>query len=101
MAISPVGGVIFTNQMTPVVSTAQTSLNNRLDFQNMVAQVSVNEKDEQVIEIRPAEENQGVDPDKEHNREEADEETKRSEHSSNDDSDEDTEELKHILDIKV
>jgi len=79
MAIGPIGNAIFTNQMTPVASSAANAHNNRVDFQNMVAQAAVQEKDEKVLEVRPTEENQEVDEDREHTRDEADRENQRSE----------------------
>jgi hypothetical protein len=103
VAIGPVGSAVFANQMTPVASTAQTSLNNRVDFQNMIAQSMVNEKKEKVMEVRPTEENQEVDPDKEHTKNEADQETKKRAKQVDNEEDEgfSIDEPKHILDIKV
>ena len=100
-SISPAGSVLFTNQMTPAVANIQGAHTNRVDFQNMVAQAAVQEKDEKVLEVRPAEENQEIDEDKEHTRDEADRENERSEHKENEE--EDTQEKEHIykLDIKV
>ena len=79
MAIGPVGNAIFANQMTASVSSVANSHNNRVDFQNMVAQAAVQEKDEKVLEVRPAEENQSINPDAEHEKNEADQETQRNE----------------------
>lgn len=104
MAISPLGSVIFTNQMTPAVSAVANAHNNRVDVQNMIAQAAVNEKDEKVLEVRPAEENQEVDEDREHTRDEADRETERSEKHEDEDEEEQEEVLAepiHTLDIKV
>jgi len=100
MAIGPISSAIFTNQMTPVASSTQTAHTNRVDFQNMAAQATVNEKDEKVLEVRPTEENQEVDEDKEHTRDEADRENERSEHE---DTQEEENEEEHLykLDIKV
>ena len=97
--ISPVGAVIFTNQMTPVASSTATAQNNRVDFQNMVAQAQVQEKDEKVLEVRPTEENQEVDEDREHTRDEADRENQRSE-KREEEEDKEGESL-YKLDIKV
>ena len=103
MAIGAIGNAIFVNQMTANVSSVQNAHNNRVDFQNMVAQAAANEKDEKVLEVRPTEENQEVDPDREHQKNEADQETARSEHEEH----EDKEEKKasefpiYKLDIKV
>ena len=79
MAVGSIGNTIFTNQMTPVVSNVQNAHNNRVEFQNMIAQASANEKDEKVLEVRPAEENHEVDPDREHTKNEAEQENARSE----------------------
>jgi len=98
--ISPVESTIFTNQMTPAVASNQNSHQNRVDFQNMVAQSQIQEKDEKVIEVRPTEENQEVDEDREHTRDEADRESKRNRKFQEED-DEDSSEPLHRLDIKV
>ncbi|MEA1982270.1 MAG: hypothetical protein U9N39_01895 [Campylobacterota bacterium] len=103
MAIGPIGNAIFVNQMTPAATAVQNAHNNRVDFQNMVAQAAINEKDEKVLEVRPTEENQEVDPDREHQRDEADRETQRSEKSEKEDEEgeELAEEPVHRLDIRV
>jgi len=87
MSVGAVGSAIFTNQMTPAVSATQNAHQNRVDFQNMVAQAAVQEKDEKVLEVRPAEENQEVDEDREHTRDEADRENQRSEQQEDENSD--------------
>lgn len=99
-SISPTGSVIFTNQMTPAAASTQNAHNNRVDFQNMVTQAAVQEKDEKVLEVRPAEENQGVGEDKEHTRDEADRETQRNKHQDDDENEQEEEPL-YKLDIKV
>ena len=100
MAIGPIGSAIFTNQMTPVAASTQNTHTNRVDFQNMIAQSSVQEKDEKVLEVRPAEENQEVNEDKDHTRDEADRENERSEKREDDADDSEMEPI-HKLDIKV
>ena len=100
MAIGPIGSAIFTNQMTPVASSAQNAHTNRVDIQNMAAQAAANEKDEKVLEVRPTEESEHIDPDREHQKDRADEETKEHKKKKNDE--EDTEDLsRYKLDIKV
>jgi len=107
MAIGPVGNAIFVNQMTASVATAHGNQNNRLDLQNVMAQAAANEKEEKVLEVRPAEENHKVDADREHQKNEADQERARNEKEEEheDDEDDNTEEeidfTKHKLDIKV
>ena len=100
MAVGPIGSAIFTNQMTPAASSVQNAHSNRVDFQNMAAQAAVNEKEEKVLEVRPAEENQEVDEDREHTRDEADRETERSEKHEDEDEEIEAEPI-HKLDIKV
>ena len=101
MAIGPIGNAIFVNQMTANVSSVQNAHNNRVDFQNMVAQAAANEKEEKVLEVRPAEENQEVDPDRDHQRDEADRENQRSEKREQEKSEEFDEASRYKLDIKV
>jgi len=104
MAIGAIGNAIFVNQMTANASSVQNAHNNRVDFQNMVAQAAANEKDEKVLEVRPTEENQAVDPDREHQKNEADQETARSEHEEHEDKEKETKDEEypiHKLDIKV
>ena len=99
-SIGPIGNAIFTNQMTPAVASNQNSFDNRIDFQNMAAQAAVQERDEKVLEVRPAEENQEVNEDKEHTRDEADRETKRNKKQDESEDEEDTQSI-HKLDITV
>lgn len=100
MAVGPIGSAIFTNQMTPAATAVQNAHNNRVDFQNVAAQIIVNEKDAEVLEVRPAEENQEVDADREHTQEEADQENKRNKKREKEDEENQSEPL-HKLDIKV
>jgi len=101
MAIGPVGNAIFTNQMTASVSSVANSHNNRVDFQNMIAQATVQEKDEKVLEVRPAEENAEINPDREHEKNEADQENARSEHEEEVEENSEDEFPVHKLDITV
>ncbi|MFK5938754.1 MAG: hypothetical protein QM497_10220 [Sulfurimonas sp.] len=100
MAVGPIGSAIFTNQMTPVATALQNAHNNRVDFQNMVAQAAANEKDEKVLEVRPTEENQEVDADREHTRDEADRENQRNKKQENEEEETQYQPI-HKLDIKV
>ena len=100
MAIGPVGNAIFANQMTASVSSVANSHNNRVDFQNMIAQATVQEKDEKVLEVRPAEENAEINPDREHEKNEADQENERSEHEEPEENPEEEFPI-HKLDITV
>jgi len=107
MAVSPVGGAILVNQMTPAVTSVQGGQYTRFELQNIAAQAAANEKQKEVDELRPTEENHAVDPDREHNRQEADEEMQSSakkpkkEPKSEEEAIEESYEGKHLLDIKV
>ena len=102
MPVGSIGNTIFVNQMTPSVSTVQNSHSNRIEFQNMIAQASINEKDEKVLEVRPAEENQEVNPDREHTKNEADQENTRSQKKEEESENKDDErESKFSLDVMV
>ena len=102
MAIGPVGNAIFVNQQTASVASVANSHNNRVDFQNMIAQQNIQEKDEKVLEVRPAEENHEVDPDREHEKNEAEQQNARSEHEEDsDEQPQDSEFPVHKLDITV
>jgi len=104
MAIGPIGNAIFVNQQMATASNVQNAHNNRVEFQNMVAQTLANEKEKQVLEVRPAEENQQIDPDREHERQDADEETKRNpkrEKEEEEEKESSPEYPIHKLDIKV
>ena len=100
MAIGPIGNAIFVNQQTATVSSVQGNQNNRFDLQNVAAQAAANEKEKEVIEVRPAEESHEVDPDRDHQRDEADRETKRNPKEEHEEEENPPSTL-HKLDIKV
>jgi len=108
MAVGPIGGTILVNQMTPAVTPVQGGQYTRFELQNIAAQAMVQEKQQEIEEVRPAEENHEVDPDREHNRQEADEEMEENPDKSRKHFDSKEEKLKessskttHLLDIKV
>lgn len=101
MAVGAIGNAIFVNQMTANVSSVQNAHNNRIDFQNMVAQAAMQEKDEKVLEVRPAEEVHEIDPDREREKNSADQETARSQHDEKEEGEEEKSPPLHKLDIKV
>lgn len=100
MAIGPIGNAIFVNQQTATVASVQGNQHNRFDLQNVMAQAIVDEKEETIIEVRPTEENYEVDEDREHQKNSADQETKRNK-KKKDDEEEEQSPPSHILDIKV
>ena len=102
MAVGLVGNTIYVNQQTASVASVVNSHNNRVDFQNMAAQAAAQEKEKEVMEVRPTEENHGVDPDREHEKNEADQESARNKkHQKNEEEEKENSPPLHILDIKV
>jgi hypothetical protein len=101
MAIGAIGNTIFVNQQTASASSLQNAHNNRVDFQNMVAQAAAQEKEEKILEVRPTEENHEVDPDKEHEKNEADQQNKRNEEKTPQNEEDEDKESIYKLDIKV
>ncbi|MBU1657697.1 hypothetical protein KKG72_01415 [bacterium] len=102
MAIGPIGNAIYVNQQTASVSSAHGNQNNRYDLQNVAAQAAANEKEEKVLEVRPAEENQEVDADREHEKNEADQENARNKKKKQEEEEKpEVRHSMHILDIKV
>jgi len=74
MSVGPIGNVVFVNQMTPAVTPVQGGQYTRYELQNIAAQMAVQEKQKEIEDIRPTEENHAIDPDREHTRQESDEE---------------------------
>jgi len=102
MAVGAIGNTIFVNQMTHSASSVQNAHNNRIEFQNMVAQSASSEKDEKVLEVRPTEENQSLNPDRDHQKDEAKRENERSEKKDTEENEQELEKPKRFkLDIKV
>ena len=71
MAISPLSNIIYINQNMNVAASVQNMEFNRFDIQQMAAQALTNEKEKIVEETRPPEETHAIDPDREHERKEA------------------------------
>ena len=105
MAISPLGNVVLVNQMTPAATSLPNAHNNRVELQNFMAQTTIQERDEKVLDIREAEESHSVDPDREHQQQQADEQMKEMKESAEQKPETKTVEEEeapiHLLDIKV
>ncbi len=101
MAIGPIGNTIYVNQQMASVASEKTAVLNRFELQTLAAASASQEVRKEIEEVRPTEENHGVDPDREHTKEQAEQEERRS--SQEEDNEEETPPQKpvHILDIKV
>lgn len=100
MALDAVGSTIYVNQQMASVASEHTARNNRIEMQNFTAAMGIQNEEKEVKEVRPAEENHKVDADREHQRQEHDEEQKRSPKKIPKDDKEEETPIFH-LDIKV
>lgn len=101
MAIGPIGNTIYVNQQIASVASDKNVQLNRFELQALAAQVIMQDQEKEVLEVRPAEENHAVDPDREHTKEQAEQEEQRSEDQENASAPEEEQKPLHILDIKV
>lgn len=101
MAIGPIGNTIYVNQQMASVASDKNVQLNRFELQALAAQVIMQEQEKEIQEVRPTEENQKVDPDREHTKEQAQQEEERSEHHEKESPPEEESKPLHILDIKV
>ncbi len=102
MAVGPIGNAIYVNQQMAAVASEKTAVLNRFELQTLVAAAASQEAHKEVEEVRPPEENHGVDADREHTREQAEQEERQfeSEEGSEEEKPEPEKPL-HLLDIKV
>ncbi|MDP3586468.1 MAG: hypothetical protein Q8R58_00270 [Sulfuricurvum sp.] len=101
MAISPVGGVIYANQQMAGIAAEVGAVQNRFELQAIAAQALARDQKKEVQEVRPTEENKGVDPNREHTKEQAEQEERRSSDEEHPQNEEPTVKSLHILDVKV
>ncbi|MDD3324729.1 MAG: hypothetical protein PHN38_06380 [Sulfurospirillaceae bacterium] len=73
--IGPIGNTIYANQLMHLQASKQIDFQNRVDLQNSAALSAANEKEEEVVEVRPTEETYKIDPEKEHQKEKNEEES--------------------------
>ncbi|MCL4431233.1 MAG: hypothetical protein M1300_02815 [Epsilonproteobacteria bacterium] len=101
MAIGPIGNTIYVNQQMASVASDKNVQLNRFELQALAAQVIMQDQEKEVLEVRPTEENHAIDPDREHTKEQAEQEERRSEDNENSSSQKEESKPLHILDIKV
>ncbi len=110
MAVTQLHGILYANQNMQVVASKQISLQGRVDFQNIVAAATANEKQKEIDETRATEDSKGIEADREHNQGRANQEMgssdeKNSKHEKKSDRSDKQDkipyETTHILDIKV
>ena len=99
--IGPIGGAIYVNQQMASVASEKNALLNRFELLALAAATASQEEKQEIEEVRPTEENHGVDPDREHTKEQAQQEERRSPHPEKKEDDSPPTPPLHILDIKV
>ena len=94
MPVGPVGNVIYANQVMHLQASKQSDHQNSIEMQGVIAASMTKEKENEIEDVRPAEETYKIDPEKEHQRETDDEEsgvmnerTKQEKHEKEDDED--------------
>lgn len=97
--IGPIGSAIYANQQMASVASEKNTLLNRFELQALAAATLSQEEKKEIEDVRPAEENQAVDADREHTKEQAQQEGRRSP-KEEEKPPEKTKPL-HLLDIKV
>lgn len=100
MALDAVGSTIYVNQQMASVASEQNAKMGCIEMQNISANTAVVEAEKEVEAVRPTEDNKEIDEDREHQRQENDEEQKRSPKKNHNGEEEEREPLHH-LDIKV
>lgn len=101
MSLGPIENAIYVNQQMASVASDKNAQLNRFELQALAAQVIMHDHEKEIQEVRPAEANQRITPDREHTKEQAQEEEKRSQHQERESPPEDEEKPLHLLDIKV
>jgi len=99
--IGPIGGAIYVNQQMASVASEKNAVLNRFELQTLAAATAAQAEKKEIEEVRPAEETQGVDPDREHTKEQAEQEERRSSHQEEPNDEPKAQKPLHLLDIKV
>lgn len=101
MSITPVGGVIYANQQMAGIAGEVGAVQNRFELQAAAAAALASEQKKEVQEVRPTEEVQRIDPNREHTKEQAEQEERRSSDEDHTPEKEPPRKSLHLLDIKV
>ncbi len=101
MSITPVGGVIYANQQMAGIAAEVGAVQNRFELQSLAAAAVAGEQKKEVQEVRPAEEVQRIDPNREHAKEQAEQEERRPSEEEHPEKEEAPRKSLHLLDVKV
>ena len=83
MAISPIENIIFVNQNMQVAATKQLDFQSRVDFQNLVAAATVNDKEKEIEDIADLNEDVMIKEDLEHYRQNSEQSSREKEAEEN------------------
>ena len=83
MAISPVAGAIYANQVAPAASAIQGEQQAKFDMQSALAAAAANEQKKEVEEIRATDEIYKINPDKQEQKNAKQEKKKKDEKELN------------------
>jgi len=75
MPITPIDSITYANQNMNVAATKQNEHTNRVEKQAYATVEELAKKETQVVEINELEDDKAIDPDKEHEREQAEKES--------------------------
>lgn len=101
MAVSPLGNIVYVNQNMNFTAAKITNQLNRYELQNFMTAEMLKSKEVEVTKVRPAEEGHGINPDRDTNQEQPEQEKKdKKEYQGEKGPHSDTPNL-HILDVKV
>ncbi len=102
MAIGPIGNTIYVNQQMASVASEKNAILNRFELQTLAAAAAGQEKAQEVEEVRPPEESHAIDPDREHTKEQAEQDEHRAQHGEPaEEEPSPVQKPLHLLDIKV
>lgn len=101
MSITPVGGVIYANQQMAGIAAEVGAVQNRFELQALAAAAIASEQKKEVQEVRPTEEVLSIDPNREHTKEQAEQEERRSNEEEHPPKEEVPVKPLHLLDVKV
>lgn len=101
MALGPIGNAIYVNQQMATVASEKNAILSRFELQALAAATAAQQEKKEIEEVRPTEENHGVDADREHTKEQAEQEERRSPHEEKNEEEQKPVKPLHILDVKV
>ncbi len=100
MAVSPLGNITYINQNMQSSSIQHANAQQRMDFQALVNLQEMDEKQQEIEEVRPAEETDALNEDREKEKEEFHSQ-EQEEEAQESEQEEEVKSSSHILDIKA